>query len=82
MDRLAIGADHLDIELIENPSIGRFDGVQIRQVERTAWRRQVFVREKILRLAILPTGHLISVAYFPMTDLTLADLKLLHDEPL
>lgn len=61
----------------EPARIGRFDAVQIRQVERRHLGRRIVSIHSIRRLAILPTGHVITVVYIPMTDLTLADLKLL-----
>jgi hypothetical protein len=57
--------------------IGAFHGVQVQQLERRRWRRYEITRESVLRMAVLPGGDVITVRYTPMTQLTLADLKLL-----
>jgi len=62
---------------IEPARIGTYPAVQVRQIERRRWRRQIIVAEMVLRVAVLPGGELIAVRYLPMTDLTPADLKLL-----
>lgn len=61
----------------EPARIGPLAAVQIRQRLERRWGRQVLVGESVLRVTCLPGGGVISVAYMPMTDLTLADLTLL-----
>ena len=56
--------------------IGPFEAVQMRQVLRRRWGRSTVVRQQIIRLTCLPGGEVISVTYVPMTDLTVADLRL------
>jgi hypothetical protein len=60
----------------EPARIGPFAAVQLRQAVRRRWGRQTILRESILRVACLPGGQLVKVVYLPMTDLTLADLRL------
>ncbi|TWT43898.1 hypothetical protein RAS1_02980 [Phycisphaerae bacterium RAS1] len=59
--------------------IGKYDAVQVRQVETFGYGRERISREKVFRLTCLPRGHLIYVEYVPLTDLTLGDLALLDD---
>lgn len=59
--------------------IGKYDAVQVRQIETFGYGRQRIAREKVFRLTCLPRGHLIYIEYVPLTDLTLGDLALLDD---
>ncbi|MGD8452359.1 MAG: hypothetical protein PVJ57_11120 [Phycisphaerae bacterium] len=62
--------------------IGRFPGVQLHQVILRRWGprpQDLRKSETVQRMAWLPGGQLIKVIYTPMTDVTLADLRLLDD---
>jgi len=61
----------------EPTRIGPFPAIQIREVLRRRWGRNIILGESILRVAFLPGGQRIRVQYTPMSDLTIADLKLL-----
>jgi hypothetical protein len=61
---------------LQSARIGPFEGVQlVRREQPRPWRRS----DAVIRRACSPQGDEITVLYFPLSELTYADLALIDD---
>lgn len=72
-------ADRRTVTTLRPARIGQYDAIEVRHIVPFQIGQHRLYRERLVRMACLPRGHLITVVYDPLVDLRPADVAIMDD---